>query len=297
MRTMTDQFRTPLNWDDLRFVLALSRHGSLSATARVLRVNHATVSRRIDAVEGALGRPLFDRRPDGYQTTADGNVVIEQAKVMEAAALALSDGLVAASGPTGIVRVTLTRSLADLIVAEALGDLHAAAPGITVELLTEMRVLSVAQREADIALRLGRPKDSELVGRKISEVSYGYYASRPTIARWRKGEPTPLIAYDGESSFTAEAAWLDRHFPRQPVSFRSNSNLSQAAAARAGFGVALLPRYLGDSFKGIHALEFGPPMPTRELWLLVRRDLARLDHIRKVFDFLAANFAANKTSI
>lgn len=292
---MTDHSRTALDWDDLRVVLALARHGSLSATARALRVNHATVSRRIDAVELALGRPLFDRRASGYQVTSDGAVVVEHAQAMEASALALSQGLETSDGPNGIVRVTLTRSLADLVVAEALGELHKLAPGITIELLTDMRVLSIAQREADIALRLGRPKDSELVGRRVGEVSYGYYASSRTIALWRKQQPTPLIGYDEDSSYAAEAAWLGQHFARHRVSFRSNSNLSQAAAARAGFGVALLPRYLGDGFKGIRPFDFGPVMPARELWLLLRRDLARRSHIRLVADFLAAAIDANKT--
>ena len=294
---MPDHSRTAFDWDDLRFVLALARHGNLSATARALHVNHATVARRIDSIETALGRTLFDRRADGYAPTPDGQAVIERAAAMEIAALAVSDAVAAADGPSGIVRITTVRSLADLILAEAFGELRRTAPGIAIELLTEMRVLSIAQRDADIALRLGRPKDSELVGRKLAEIAYAYYASPKTIRRWAGGETIPLIGYDAGSDYTGEYHWLVQHFPAHPFSFRSNSGIAQAAAARGGLGIALLPRYLGNKSGGLRALAFGPVMPNRDLWLLTRRDVASVPRVRLVTDFLVRKFLALRSTL
>jgi DNA-binding transcriptional LysR family regulator len=269
----------------------------LSATARALHVNHATVSRRIDAIEAALARTLFDRRADGYAPTTDGQAVIGRAEAMEIAALAVSDAVASSELPAGTVRITTVRSLADLIPAEAFGELSRRAPGITIELLTEMRVLSIARRDADIALRLGRPKDSELVGRKLAEIAYAYYASPKTVKRWARGETIPLIGYDAGSDHTAEFGWLARHFAGHPFSFRSNSSLAQAAAARGSLGVALLPRYVGNKCGGVRTLTFGPAMPNRELWLLTRRDLAVVPRIRLVADFLVRKFLALRSAL
>src|SRR5262249_37197915 len=154
---------------------------SLSGAARSLKVNHATVSRRIASLEAALGRALFDRRRDGYLLNQNGQAVLAQAVEMERSALALPEA-VDVDSADGVVRLTTVRSLADHFLVARLGELRRQAPGISLEILTEIRVMSLARREADIALRLGRPKDSGLVGRKLVDVAYGFYAA-PAVAR------------------------------------------------------------------------------------------------------------------
>jgi len=105
-----------MDWEDVRFFLALARRGSLSAAARHLHVNHATVARRIGALEAALGQVLFERRPDGYGLTRNGEAALEAAAAMEASALALSDA-VRHDEPQGTVRVTAVPSVARLVAA------------------------------------------------------------------------------------------------------------------------------------------------------------------------------------
>ena len=288
---MADHFRTSFDWDDLRYVLALARNKSLSATARALRVNHATVSRRIESVEDALGHLLFDRRADGYVLTADGAAVVEKAMAMETAALAVKDALGHQAGPSGIVRITSTRSFADMILADALTDLHRTAPGLTIELATDVRNLSIAQRGADIALRFGSPKISELVGRKVGEYSFGYYAAAGFIEARPDDDKAPLVGWDADSSFAPEFQWMDEHFPNHPYSLRSNSNYAQAAAAASGLGVALLPNYLGRGFPGLSPVAFGPVPPNREIWLLTRPDLVAVPRVRIVIDYLVTRLA------
>ncbi len=283
---MADKLRTALDWDDLRFVLALARGKSLSATARALHVNHATVARRIDAVEESLGHLLFDRRPDGYALTLAGTRVAEKAEEMERSALAVSDLLASADLPTGIVRITATRSFADLIVTEALADIRQTAPGITIELTAETRVVSIAQRAADIALRLGRPQTSDLIGRKVCEYSFGYYAAPELLNAQTDISKLPLIGWDENTSFALEFQWMQAHLPNQTYSLRSNSNAVQAAAAAFGLGVALLPDYLARTQPGLAPIAFGPLPPNREISILTRPDLVDVPRVRIVMDHL-----------
>lgn len=292
--TMADKKRSEeFDWEDVRYFLALARAGSLSAAARALRVNHATVARRIGSLEASLGRVLFDRRADGYGLTAHGQAALETALAMERAAVALPESS-HGGGFQGTVRVTTVRSLADLFLIDRLGKLRKEHPGIALEVITDVRLMSLARREADIALRLGRPKDSGLVGRKIADVHYAFYAAPDLAAAFKAGRQAPLIAYDRDSEGIVEAAWMEKHHGGHSVAFRSNSNEAQAAAARAGFGVAMLPRYMGDGDKRLRAVAFGTPHPARELWLLSPRELARVPRVRAVLEAITRAVARDK---
>lgn len=292
---MSERKRTAnLDWEDLRYFVGLARHGSLSATARVLRVNHATVARRVASLETRLGRPLFDRRADGYALTAGGKAVLDEAQAMEEAALSVLRRLDTGTELGGLVRLTAARVLAEGFLVERLGELHRRYPALDIELISDARVISLARREADIALRLGSPGDSDLVGRRVARIAFGFYASPAWRDNLAKGHAHQLIGFDGESDFIFEAAWLARQFPAARFVFRSNSQMSQAAAARAGFGVALLPRYLAINDPGLVKVSLGQRLPERDVWLLVRRDLAKVPRIRTVADYLAALFRRDR---
>ncbi|WP_437358715.1 LysR family transcriptional regulator [Inquilinus limosus] len=290
--TMPDRNRTALDWDDVRYAVALARHGSLSATARALGVNHATVSRRLDRLERALGRPLFDRRPDGYRPNAAGAAVLAEAEAMEAGALALLRRLDhAADGPAGPVRLTTARSLALGFLIDRLDGLRRRHPGIELELVLETRITSLARREADIALRLGRPADSALVGKRVATIAYRGYAAPAVAADIAAGGMPPLI---GDEEGESEATWLARRHPDRRIAFRCDSQMAQAAAARAGWGVALLPRFLGDPDLGLTPVELPAQPPPREVWLLIRPDLTDVPRVRAVADALAELFRESR---
>ncbi|WP_454848592.1 LysR family transcriptional regulator [Rhizobium binxianense] len=287
---MAERKRTDIDWEDLRFFVALAQHRSLSAAARALRVNHATVARRIAALEAGLGTALFERRADGYALSRQGSAILEETQAMAAAAAAIRDRLAAAEGPSGRVRLTTTRSLADLVLAPSLGDVLQDLPGIELEIVADIRVHSLAQREADIALRFGHPRDSDLTGRRVATVRYGYFCSKAQRDAFEAGRPPPLIGYDTVSEGVAEAAWLDRNFPDHPVALRSASNVVQAQAAAAGLGVAMLPLYVSRHVPGLEAVAFAEPMPARELWMLAPPALAHVPRVRAVLDRLARLF-------
>jgi DNA-binding transcriptional LysR family regulator len=289
--TMPERKRTAeLDWQDVRYFVALARHGRLAATARALRVNHATVARRIEDLEALLGSALFDRRPEGYVLTAEGKAVLAEAAAMEEAALALRQRLNGGGEIRGLVRLTIPRSLLDGFLMQRLGGLHERHPALDLEIVGEARVVSLARRDADIAVRMGSPKDSDLVARRLTTIGFGLYASPATKNKLDGGEAADIVGYDPESDFIAEATWLARRFPDARFSFRSNSQISQAVAARAGYGVALLPDYLAAGDPALARVFPEESIPERDLWLLMRRDLAKMPRIRAVADYLIELF-------
>ncbi|WP_026606999.1 LysR family transcriptional regulator [Methylocapsa acidiphila] len=289
MRDRADS--TSLNWDDLRYFAALARHGSLSAVSRALRVNHATVARHIANLERTLKLSLFERRADGYILTSDGRAALEAANVMDDAAAAVLRRVGRSAEVSGCVRLTLSRVLADGFLVDRLGDVRERHPSLDLEIIIESKVLNLAKREADVALRFVRPADGGLIAQRVASAGFAFYASPQYRERLAAGEPPSLIGYDEESGFSAEAAWMARRFGDARFSFRSNSQASQAAAARAGFGVALLPRYLASGDASLVEFPFGELPVAHDIWLLIRSDLAKVPRVKAVSEFIVDLFS------
>jgi DNA-binding transcriptional LysR family regulator len=282
-----------LDWEDVRFFAALARHGTLAATARTLKVTHATVARRLANLETTLGQPLFARHRAGLRLNAAGAAALGEAAQMELAAGALDAVRVRQNGASslaGQVRITVARVFADGFLAERLGGLTKQHPGLELEIVATSRNLSLARREAEIALRLARPAAGELVARRIATLGYGFYASPDYKQRIDCGEPPAFIAFDDGSDYVPEAAWAQKFLTGRQVALRANSQNAQAAAARGGAGVALLPSLLAQSPDGLERIEFDEAPPDRELWLLMRPDVARLARVRVVADHLVEIF-------
>jgi DNA-binding transcriptional LysR family regulator len=289
---MPDRKRTDrLDWEDVRYFVALARHGTLSSTARALRVNHATVARRIASLEMLLGRDLFDRRAKGYVLTAEGKEILDEANAMDKAALSVLRRLDAGTELSGLVRLAIGRVLAERFLIDRLRAFHERYPAIDLEVTGGSRVVSLAKREADVALRFGTPKDNELVGRRIATITFGLYASAAYRDKLKAGQAPAFIGFDEGSDFIAEAKWMAAQFGKRRFSFRTNSQTTQAAAARAGYGIALLPRYIvGPQEPDLVQMSLGGRLPKRDVWLLIRRDLAKVPRIRAVADYLIEVF-------
>jgi DNA-binding transcriptional LysR family regulator len=284
-----------LDWEDVRCFATLARHGTLAATARTLKVTHATVARRLSNLEATLGRPLFARHRAGYRLNAAGAAALGEAAQMELAAGALDaarDAHQAARtrGIAGQVRITVARVFADGFLAERLGALTRQHPALELEIVATSRNPSLARREAEIALRLARPAAGELVARRLATLDYGFYVSPDYQRRIECGEPPVFIAFDDAGDHVPEAAWARQFFSGRQVAVRANSQGAQAAAARGGAGVALLPGLLARALGGLERVEFDAEPPARELWLLMRPDVARLARVRVVVDHLIELF-------
>ena len=294
---MAERKRTALDWEDVRFFVALARRGNLSAAARSLGVNHTTVSRRISALENDIGAVLFDRRPSGYLLTARGEKVLEAASAMEEAALRLAgtarDDV--QSSLAGVVRLSATPSIAEAFVIPRLGALRAAHPGLDIELVADRRLVSLSRHEADLALRLGRPADSTLVGKRLASLRFGLYAT-PGVASEHAADPAraPFISFDDSGIGLPEAIWLREALPEARIAFRANGQMAQAAAARAGVGIAPLPHFLAASDPALVEVPFPSAPPPRELWLLSRPNSDRIARLLAVKSWLVELFRTER---
>lgn len=285
-----------LEWDDLRLLLAIARHGSLTAAARALGVTQPTMGRRAEHLEGRLGTRLFERTAAGVALNALGASLLPLAERMEQSALAAERQIAArGTGLDGLVRITTVEWTGHHLLAPVLAGFCRLHPQVTVELTTGDRVLSLTRHETDIALRPVRFEQDGLVQRRIGATPRGLYASRAYLAE--RGEPDYAAGCPGhtlitlpESLFTLpQANWLhDTLAPRAHVALQSNSLDVHAAAAVAGAGLVLLPRSIGDALPDLQRLDPPQAPPDRELWLGFHEDLRHTPRVRALVDHVAA---------
>lgn len=274
-----------MNWDDVRVFLAVVRAGTLSAAARALRQSQPTMGRRLQALEAALGQTLFQRTPAGFVLTDEGAAVLPHAERMEADALSLSRQVEGADAQLeGMLRVSASDWFGLHAMAPVCAELTQRHPRITVELLTDARLYSLARREADLVARIVPFDEPDIVQRRLMHVPYALYASKGGVAM--PAEEARLVTMDLGFSDMPDAVWLRSRFPRGRVAFRSNSRHVQAVACAAGVGVAVLPCLLGDSHPGLRRVALDAPPPGRDVWLGYHRDLRRLPRLRALVQLL-----------
>jgi DNA-binding transcriptional LysR family regulator len=275
-------------WDDVRFFLAVARTGSLSSAARGLGVGHVTVGRRITALEKRLGVTLLNRTPDGFATTSAGEAILRQSAAMETAAMDLErivaghDALV-----TGSVRVTTTEALAYQLVAPAIAAVQEAHSELRIDLITSVRSLDIARREADIAVRLARPPASDLICRKLGEVGFSLYASNRYLAN--RGVPKrsqglagfDLIAFTGAPAATSPF-FMGETLDGARIVLRCDNPLIQIRAAASHVGIVEAACFLGDSSPGLVRVWPAEPPARRAAWLIVHQDMRRAARIKAV---------------
>ena len=286
------QKSSPLQWDDLRFALALAEAGSLAKAAKRLGVDHTTVGRRIASVEAALGARLFTHAPSGYALTPEGARLLAPIRAVEEAVLAVeraaSSGLGGLEGP---VRVTSPETFGVAYLAPRLAAFGLAHPGLTVELSPSGDVLDLGRREAAIAVRFFRSRPQSLVVRRVAEVAYALYATPTYLADHPVHGPDDLANHrllaPPASPNATDARWLAGLSGGARPAFVSDLTLALIGAAHAHAGVAVLPRYLGDPDPGLRRLAM-PDEPVDVVWLTVHQDLKDTPRVRVVLDFLAA---------
>jgi len=279
------------NWDDLRYFLAVARSGGLSAASRQLGVNQSTVFRRIGQLEDSLNARLFDRQPRGYALTSVGEEMLAAASRVEDDVLSLDRTVQGADRDLrGTVRITTVEEVLTRIALH-LKRFCDEYPGIDLEVSTEQRVASLARREADVAIRpSGQPQEPEVVGRQLVALPTAAYASRDYLT----GRKRPRRVADlekhrliGFHTGRAGGRLLDSIAADTRVVYRADSMTGQAIAARAGLGVAVLPRFVGDPDSGLERL-FAVSLPeTFHLWLLVHADLRQTARVRALIDFMS----------
>lgn len=289
-----------LDWNDLRYFLAVADSGSTLAAGRLLRVSQTTAARRIAALEAQTGLKLFDRASSGYALTPAGEALLARARAVEGAAALFQAAAAAQSRDLcGVVRLSTVEIYAVTILTPILRDLHEAHPDIRIELDTDIHNRDLAAGEADIAFRImkqGSP--AGLVGRRIANDPWTVYCSTSYAAT--HGAPRKaaelrdhvLIGGGGSYVWPLYQAWLRRHDLEHKVVMHHDSAVGLLAAVRAGAGLAALPMLVADNEPGlVRCLEprVGDSM---ELWLLTHERLRHTPRVRAVIDFLTPRLVA-----
>lgn len=272
---------------------------SLSAAARELRVTQSTVGRRLASLEGGLGARLLHRTPEGYRPTLAGEAIMAQAERVEAEVLAVERTVGGRDAQLeGRVRVTAVDTLASHVLVPCFAALQTGSPEVALELVADVRHLSLAMREADIAVRLAPFEGHDLVVRRIGQLAHGLYASPAYLER--HGAPDfgagcaghRLVAGLDGAEVPQLDGWLAAIAPRATVALRTDSPEAQLQGALRGAGMACLSRLRGDA-AGARLRRLEPPEAEAAavgIWLAVHKDNRRTPRIRLVVDAVVAAF-------
>jgi len=271
-----------MNWDDLRFFLALSREGSVSGAGRQLGVKHTTVARRIGAFEERLGTRLFDRLPDGYAMTQAAENMFEHAVAMEALAQAVDREVFGQDAElAGPLKLTVGHDQANLLILPKLRAFTEAFPHIELQLLTTTGLVDLAAREADIAVRLTAKPPDYLVGREIMRLRHGIYGTTRTLRKL--SDPVNVILFRSDAD---HPPWVTENFSNARTALRVDDVSSMAAATGNHLGLSRMPCYIGDSDAGLRRLDVPLKPSDWGVWVLSHVDLRATARVRVCREFL-----------
>jgi len=280
-------------WDDLRVFLAVHRLGSHKRAGRLLGVDATTVGRRITTLEKALGVRLFLRTPERLQATPAGLRLVLRAERMEAEALDAERELLAEdSRLEGTLRVTAGDGFVNYVLLPALAGFRREHPHLSIDLRGDARVLDLSRREADVAVRLVRPKEPALVARRLGPLRFSLFASQGYIER--RGAPRSvaalathdLIGFDPSLDDLPHTRWLHKMVAEPRYVVRANTTAAQAVACAEGHGIALLPGFIAPREPRLRRLMPRLVGPSREMWGVTHVDLRANARVEAFLDWL-----------
>jgi DNA-binding transcriptional LysR family regulator len=291
------------DWADIRLFLAVLDHGSLVGAAEVLELTQPTVGRRLSAMEERFGTPLFVRAGRRMQLTDAGAGILESARRMEREMLAIDLSLEAHSTAlVGEVTISATEGTGTEWLTPVLYDFHQLYPQIVIRVQIESRAVDLLHREADLALRLGRPTQPSLIARHLVDVGFGFYASPKYLKQ--RGTPGSLEELSDHDMVGLDVRYggmvVDKAFPtedRLPGNYvyLTNSPAAQLAAVEAGFGIGALSRRWVSMRGGLTPLLPDYTAAKIELWLVSHEELRYSARIRAVSDFIAERLEADRS--
>ena len=288
-----------LDWNDLRYALAIGHGGTLTAAAQRLGVNHTTVLRRLEALEKRLGARLFDRHRNGYSATEAGQLVLEQAQRMADQADEVERRVLGRDNEhTGPLRVTTAFVLMEHLLPQPLASFARSYPGIEVEVVENAFLADLArrsadtthswtQREADVAVRISGQVADHLVGRPLGPARCRVYALRGAPDLPQSLTPlsvllkdVPWVAFERDGQSRVYDRWMRQHLPPHQVRLRVDIFNAMAAMLLTGIGVGVLPCFMEDRLPGL--VPVSEPIPELEVpvWMLTHPDLRNTARVR-----------------
>ena len=281
-----------INWDDLRYFLAVARAGRLSGGAMTLRCNQSTVARRIDRLEETLNTRLLFRSTGGVSLTSPGMLLMEHAERVESQLMGAAEAFDGdAQHPSGVVRIATPEAFGSFLVARHIHLLHETYPDVQLELIPSAQPVSLSKREADLMVSLHRPEHGRLKVRKLADYRLSLYASRDYIAK--HGMPTSVedlqkhqfVWYIDDLLQSNEFRYLRQLVDDAQIAFSSSSIVAQHEAVTSGVGIGLMHRFMAASDDRLI-----PILPDvtidRTYWVMYRTDQQGVSRIRAVLSFL-----------
>jgi len=292
-----------IDWGWLRDFGVVADEGSLSGAARRLGVSQPTLTRRMAALEEHLGAEVLRRGSRGIELTETGEAILEPIRRMRDE---VQDVDLAVAGRdsalSGTVRLSATEGLANHWCTPVLHDFQRAHPAIVIEIDVGNRNANLLRREADIAIRLGRPRQQELVARRVGDIALGLYAAAGYLDRaGRPASPEELVAhtcvgFDESIRDTAIGRWMEEVRGSGRVVFRSTSLMTQLEAMRRGWGIGVTSIFVAEGMPELERVLDEIELSVG-IWLVTHPGLRRSARIRAVYDFLAERFAADRDRI
>jgi DNA-binding transcriptional LysR family regulator len=291
-----------MNWDDVRIFLAVARAGQILGAARRLELNHATVSRRIAALETSLGAKLFRRLTTGSELTDHGERFLAVAERMEADMIAARAEIAGESDDVaGTVRVGAPDGFGVAFLAPRLGALAEAHPSLSIQLVPVPKSFSLSRREADIAITVERPTEGRLVAAKLVDYTLGLYASRAYAEKY--GLPTDaaalrrhrLIGYVPDLIASSSLDYANEFLPDWHSAFAVSSALGQVEAVRAGAGIGILHTFIARGHDELVPVNVAPSI-RRAYWLVYHESVRPLRRVQAVSAFIANAVDAERSA-
>jgi DNA-binding transcriptional LysR family regulator len=284
---------TSLDWSHVRAFLAVAETGSLSAAARTLGQSQPTLGRRVRAAEAALGATLFVREPGGLRLTEIGRILLGPAQEMAAASARL-ETLAAGSDMrvSGTVRITASVVVSHYLLPGIIADLRDAEPDIEVELVPSDTTENLIFREADIAIRMFRPTQLDVVTRKIGDSPLALYASDDLLSR--VGQPrdfedlwrVPFVGFDRSDTILRQVRDWGLDVTNGFFGVRCDDQAAYWKLVCAGCGVGGMQSVIGDAEPQVQRLDFQPDLSPLPLWLAAHDAMHKTPRVKRVWDFL-----------
>lgn len=281
------------SWDYIRTFQAVAETGSLSAAARALQTTQPTVGRHIDLLEDALNMPLFVRSREGMSLTQQGADLVAEAKMMETAATGFERHAAGLEEEvTGVVRISANEIFGVMILPRILPRFLQDNPGIEVELIVSNSAANLLQRDADVAIRMFRPTQNDLVARKIADLPLGFYGLHNYLSAY--GEPQTFgdlrshrfIGMDRETSLIDVGRMLGETFTPSDFAFRCDNILTHIEAIRSGVGIGVTHQGLAAQWPEVDQVLQDIKLPSLDLWIACHSEVRHNKRIRAVMDFL-----------
>ena len=284
-----------IEWDDIRYFLAVARSGSVRSAAEQLGVNHSTILRRITQLEKRLGAQMFEKLPSGYRMTDAGEEVLELAQQMEASSNQLQARVLGRDqSARGLLRVTLAPTLATHLLMPDFSEFARLHPEVELDILSLDEPVNLTNREADVAIRVVYDRNKlppNLHGFKGPDVFGAVYMSRDLLAAWRAGKHHRIRWIVKDNIGISDWA-LDSEVPPADVPFRTRTADAQIVAVRQGVGMTTLPCFVGDADPSLTRVPGSKLHMYGTLWLLTQGETRKTKRVRLFIDYLSHRLAA-----